>query len=100
MISTQPAFYLHLSFCLSNRLTDFVHTARPFEISNYSIESLQDEITIARAVHDSAREMLAHHLMVTANGRYDFNNINLNPLVSVQPERFRDWLLRVWSSTT
>jgi len=96
MISIQPTFI----FILSDRLTGFVRTGRQFEISNYSIESLQNEITIARAVHDPAREMLAHHLMVTANGRYDFNNVNLNQLVSVQPERFRDWLLRVWSSTT
>lgn len=41
--------------------------------------------------------MRAHHLIATASGRYDFNDVNLNQLVNVRPERFSDWLVRVWS---
>jgi hypothetical protein len=61
---------------------------------------LQDALTYARAVGDRAREIRTHHLIATAEGRFDFVNTNLNQLVTVRPERFRDWLVRVWSGTT
>ena len=66
----------------------------------FSSSALDDEITIARALRDSDREMRAQHLIATVSGRYDFHNVNLNPLVEVTPERFREWLIRVWSSAT
>ncbi|ETI20290.1 hypothetical protein G647_08324 [Cladophialophora carrionii CBS 160.54] len=73
---------------------------RAFEISGHTRSSLQDALTYARAVGDRARETRVHHLITTAEGRYDFANTNLNQLVSVRPESFRDWLLRVWSPVT
>jgi hypothetical protein len=36
--------------------------------------------------------------MATAEGRYDFVNTNLNQLVGIRPESFRDWLMRVWQA--
>ncbi|OQV01592.1 Alcohol dehydrogenase GroES-like domain-containing protein isoform 2 [Cladophialophora immunda] len=67
---------------------------RPFEVSGHTRSSLQDALTYARAVGDQARETRVHHLIATAEGRYDFVNTNLNQLVAVHPESFRDWLLR------
>lgn len=76
------------------------NTGRTFEISGHTRSSLQDALTYARAVGDHARETRVHHLITTAEGRYDFVNTNLNQLVTIRPEGFRDWLLRVWSSAT
>ncbi len=73
---------------------------RTFEISGHTRSSLQDALTYARAVGDQAREARVHHLITTAEGRYDFVNTNLNQLLTMRPESFRDWLLRVWSSST
>ncbi|KAL6247799.1 hypothetical protein RBB50_005147 [Rhinocladiella similis] len=73
---------------------------RSFEISAITRSSLQDALTYARAVGDRGRERRLHHLLVTAENRYDFVNTTLNQLVSVHPERFRDYLIRVWSSAT
>jgi hypothetical protein len=73
---------------------------RAFEISGHTRSSLQDALTYARAVGDHAREARVHHLIATAEGRYDFVNTNLNQLVSLRPESFRDWLIRVWSPVT
>ena len=69
-----------------------------FQTSTFSVESLQDELTIARALEDGPREMRVHHLLATATGRYDFNGPNSNEYVDLQPERFIDWLMRVWSN--
>ena len=70
---------------------------RHFQRSTFSIESLQDELTLARALRDIPREMRAQHLIATAAGRYDFSEPNLSQLVGVHPERFKDWLARAWS---
>jgi hypothetical protein len=48
---------------------------------------MQDEI--------SSRKML--HLIQTANGRYAFNDVNLNDLVDFTPLGFRSWLQRNWT---
>ncbi|RVX72122.1 hypothetical protein B0A52_04720 [Exophiala mesophila] len=72
----------------------------PFEISNHTRASLQDSLTYARATGDRAREEHVHDLLATSEGRFDFTTTTLNQLVSVQPEGFRDWLLRAWSSAT
>ena len=82
---------------MTNTLTNI---GRPFEISGHTRSSLQDALTYARAVGDHAREIRVHHLITTAEGRYDFVNTNLNQLVTIRPESFRDWLVRVWASAT
>ncbi|KEF58424.1 uncharacterized protein A1O9_06350 [Exophiala aquamarina CBS 119918] len=71
---------------------------RAFEISGHTRSSLQDALTYARAVGDQSREIRMHHLIATAEGRFDFVNTNLNQLVSFRPEGFREWLVRSWSS--
>ena len=75
-------------------------SGRPFEISSHTRSSLQDALTYARAVGDHQRETRVHHLISTAEGRYDFVNTNLNQLVTIRPERFRDWLVRVWTAAS
>ncbi|KIV84036.1 hypothetical protein PV11_06011 [Exophiala sideris] len=70
---------------------------RSFETSAYTRSSLQDALTYARAVGDRRREIQNHYLIATAEGRFDFANANLNHLIPIQPERFRDYLVRVWS---
>ena len=72
---------------------------RPFERFSYTKESLQDALTYARAVGDTTRERRIVHLIVTAEGRYDFSNVNLNSIVNVTPQRFREWLSHTWAST-
>ncbi|EXJ83208.1 hypothetical protein A1O1_06827 [Capronia coronata CBS 617.96] len=74
-------------------------SGRQFEISGHTRSSLQDALTYARAVGDRGREIRVHHLMATAEGRYDFVSTNLDQLVTIRPEKFRDWLVRVWIST-
>lgn len=75
-------------------------SGRSFEISGHTRTSLQDALTYARAVGDQSREGRVHHLIATAEGRFDFINTNLNQLVTFRPEGFRDWLVRVWLATT
>lgn len=71
---------------------------RPFERSSYTKESLQDVLTYARAVGDTTRERRILDLIVTAEGRYDFGNVNLNSMVNITPQRFREWLPHAWAS--
>ena len=54
-------------------------------------------LTYARAIHNRDREIQLHHLVATAEGRFDFGETNLNSLISIRPERFQDYLARVWS---
>ncbi|RMZ76256.1 hypothetical protein DV737_g4877, partial [Chaetothyriales sp. CBS 132003] len=70
-----------------------------FQVSRYSRTSLTDAITSARAVRDEAKEIQLHHLVATAEGRYDFQDANLNQAVNHRPEKFRDYLARVWATT-
>lgn len=73
---------------------------RDFERSNYTKESLQDVLIYARATGDTSRERRIQNLIVTAEGRYDFGNINLNSVVNVTPQRFREWLTQAWTPPT
>ncbi|ERF73385.1 hypothetical protein EPUS_07219 [Endocarpon pusillum Z07020] len=71
---------------------------RDFERANYTKESLQDDLTVAQALRDDIREQRTQHLIVTADGRYDFGSFNLNSMVNVIPQTFQDWLGQAWSS--
>jgi len=73
---------------------------RPFELESHTRDSLRDAMTYARAVRDKRREVKLHHLMITAEGRNDYTGVNLNQLVAFTPERFQDWLMRVWSNVS
>lgn len=68
-----------------------------FEKAFYTKGSLQDSLTYAKALGDVPQQWKFHHLIATASNRYDFQNPNLNGLVSMQPRRFRDWLHSSWS---
>ncbi|RMZ89750.1 hypothetical protein DV736_g3004, partial [Chaetothyriales sp. CBS 134916] len=70
-----------------------------FRVDRYTRTSLGDAMTLARAVRDEAQEMQLYHLIATAEGRYDFPTANLNQAVNHQPEKFRDYLARVWAAT-
>ncbi len=71
---------------------------RDFERANYTKESLQDALTVAQALRDNIREQKIQHLVVTADGRYDFDSCNLNSMVNIIPQTFQDWLGQAWSS--
>jgi hypothetical protein len=71
---------------------------RNFEVQRHTRKSVADALVYARAVHDKARELQLHHLVATAEGRYDFAETNLNQLINLRPESFHDYLVRVWSN--
>jgi hypothetical protein len=73
-------------------------TGRSFDVSRHTRRSAADAITYARAVKDEKKEIQLHHLVATAEGRYDFSDANLNQAVNHRPERFKDYLSRVWAS--
>jgi hypothetical protein len=58
---------------------------------------MADALTYARAIHNRERELQLYHLVATADGRYDFENTNLNQLLDLHPESFSDFLTRVWA---
>lgn len=73
---------------------------RDFERKNYTKDSLQDDLIVAQALHDETRKQRIQHLISTAEGRYDFNSVNLNSIVNINPQIFRDWLVQAWSAST
>ena len=71
---------------------------RSLEVSRHTRRSLSDALTYARAVRDGGKEIQLHHLVATAEGRFDFTDANLNHAVHHRPEKFHDYLTRVWAS--
>lgn len=87
-----PLPFLHFSqLPLTNNFA-----GRTFEVSAHTQSSLQDALVYAQAVRDVNREVRLRQLIATAEGRLDFANTNLNQMIAFRPERFRDWLARVW----
>ena len=78
-----------------NRLT---RAGRHFDVSRHTRKSVTDALTYARAVQDKRRETKLLHLIATAEGRNDFQEANLNQLLSLRPESFQEYLTRVWSN--
>ncbi|KKY27677.1 putative isoflavone reductase family protein [Phaeomoniella chlamydospora] len=70
---------------------------REFERLNYTRDSLQHALSHARTLNDSNRVKRVQQLIATAEGRYDFALTNLNDLVPVFPQSFRDWMFQAWS---
>ncbi|RMZ80059.1 hypothetical protein DV738_g3097, partial [Chaetothyriales sp. CBS 135597] len=68
-----------------------------FQVSQYTRTSLADAITFARAVRDEGKEMQLCQIVATAEGQYDFTDANLCQLLNYRPEKFRDYLARVWA---
>lgn len=67
-------------------------------MSRHTRKSIADALTYARAVRDRGRELQLHHLVATAEGRFDFAEPNLNQLLNLRPESFREYLTRAWSN--
>lgn len=69
-----------------------------FERSIYTLDSLQDALVYAQAVRQTPRETQLQHLVTTAQGRYDFEDVNWPPGEEYfHTETFTGWLIRVWS---
>lgn len=71
-------------------------TGFEFERANYTADSLHDELTVARALNDQRRQQRAEHLITTAQGRYDFTDVNLHAMINAQPQPFQSWLAHAW----
>lgn len=78
--------------------TDVASAGRRFDVEQHTRQSVADALKYARAVRDRARETKLHHVVATSEGRLDFADTNLNDLISFRPEKFREWLARVWEN--
>lgn len=91
-------------FVVSRYLTMLMHNTesysagRRFDTEQHTRQSVADALKYARAVRDKGREARLHHVVATSEGRFDFPETNLNDLLTFRPEKFRDWLTRVWES--
>lgn len=64
----------------------------PFEREGHSSESLRFALLLAQSSHDDQQKIRVHMLMATGEGRFDFDNPNLNDLVGLSPVPFTEWL--------
>jgi hypothetical protein len=70
---------------------------RKFHIERYSKAALLEAEAFARTTRDRDRELQLHHLVATAEGRFDFAEATLNDRINVETERFQAYLSRVWA---
>ncbi|MCJ1474384.1 hypothetical protein MMC13_003042 [Lambiella insularis] len=68
----------------------------PFERAEHNMDTLKDLLTLAKSSHDEQEAVRVHMLIATVQGRFDFDDANLNSMVNVTPVRFEDWLRRTW----
>ncbi|MCJ1287413.1 hypothetical protein MMC26_006762 [Xylographa opegraphella] len=68
-----------------------------FERAQHNSATLSDRLTLARTSHNEQETTRVHLLMATGEGRFDFDDANLNSLVDFTPVRFQDWLHTVWA---
>jgi len=64
----------------------------PFEREGHSSETLGFALLLAQSSHDDQQETRVHMLMATGEGRFDFDNPNLNDLDGLSPVPFTEWL--------
>ncbi|KAI9734591.1 MAG: hypothetical protein M1834_002192 [Cirrosporium novae-zelandiae] len=70
---------------------------QPFQVTSYSPESLQPELTYAQIAGDYRQQIRLHTLIATAQGRYDFQSPNANTMLpAIVPQRFSYWLQNIW----
>ncbi|KAI0505962.1 isoflavone reductase [Xylaria bambusicola] len=67
-----------------------------FNVINRPYSEVVDWLEYYRENNDEERWFQMQHVLQTANGRYTFNDTNLNELVDVVPMDFRQWLSSVW----
>ncbi|MCJ1295050.1 hypothetical protein MMC34_006611 [Xylographa carneopallida] len=68
-----------------------------FERAQHNAATLRDRLTLARSSHNEQEAVRVHLLIATGEGRFDFEDANLNGLVDFTPVRFQDWLRIVWA---
>ncbi|MCJ1419963.1 hypothetical protein MMC32_006319 [Xylographa parallela] len=68
-----------------------------FERAQHNAGTLRDRLTLARSSHNEQETIRVHLLIATGEGRFDFDDANLNGLVDFTPIRFQDWLHTVWA---
>ncbi|KAL9006123.1 MAG: hypothetical protein Q9188_001143 [Gyalolechia gomerana] len=68
----------------------------PFEKAQYTTQSMQSELQLARSAGEIQAQLRAIAMIATANGRFDFATPNLNTMVAVAPKRFQTWLQEAW----
>jgi len=68
-----------------------------FQKSIRTPSSLQSNLSYAAVTGDVPQQWRLHHLIAAANGRYDFDDPNLNSMVDFQPKGFREWLYETWT---
>ncbi|KUI74392.1 hypothetical protein VM1G_10006 [Cytospora mali] len=78
--------------------------AVPFDLTIYEHQDIQYHLNYLIPPDSWQRWYYFQRLLATANGRYTFGRANLNEVidesegVDVNPERFLDWLRRVWDT--
>ncbi|KUI58435.1 hypothetical protein VP1G_05698 [Cytospora mali] len=76
----------------------------PFDLTIYEHQDIQYHLNYLIPPDSWHRWYYFQRLLATANGRYTFGRANLNEVidesegVDVNPERFLDWLRRVWDT--
>ncbi|KAK5005707.1 hypothetical protein LTR28_007376 [Elasticomyces elasticus] len=83
-------------YALSNLIQELKgQIFHPCEI--YNPESLASALALPSLDHDVAEQLRLHHLLATAQGRYDYEQYNLNTTFGdIRPEAFRAWVTRSW----
>jgi hypothetical protein len=71
-----------------------------FDVQRYSRTALVSAEEQAKFDRNRQRQLQLHHLIATAEGRWDFAEDNLSDRVSVEAESFRAYLTRVWASAS
>ncbi|OKL61193.1 hypothetical protein UA08_03157 [Talaromyces atroroseus] len=66
----------------------------------YDKATLMNDISFALETCDDSEHWRLRHLMATLQGRYDFQETNLNQLIPIQPKAFVSWLIAAWSNIT
>lgn len=88
-------FYLSLIAPLIKQM--LTRRAEPFATTIIVAPELEANIQEAAYYQDSARVGRLQELSATEERRYDFSQVNLNSLVSIQPVSFWDWLRTHWT---
>ena len=68
-----------------------------FERAIHSLGTLQSSLMLARASRNKQEENRVYWLMATGEGRFDFDDHNLNAMVDITPIPFEMWLHKVWA---
>ncbi|KAI1327336.1 NAD(P)-binding protein [Xylariaceae sp. FL0255] len=79
-----------VQYCSQVRNVEFAVTERTYE-------ELGAWIAYYEQNQQHANSFSMQHILQTANGRYSFDDTNLNELVDIQPTRFQQWLYGNWT---